>query len=606
MCGIAGFSGVDDALLRALAGALGHRGPDATGYFSRPGSLSLAHTRLSIIDLHERSDQPLHYSHAGRGYVLVFNGEIYNFRELRQQLEAAGCRFRTQGDSEVIPAAYAVWGRDCVRRFNGMWAFALFDEHENTLVLSRDRFGKKPLYFYAGGGHFVFASEVKAILKAPFVPRVADRANVADYLNFGLTGHNAGSFFRDVRQLGAGSNCVLDLDSGTWSVEAYYSFPTETRPTSDGDVRDVLRAAVRRRLIADVPICLSLSGGVDSSSVAAMIAEIHNHRMVAFTTTSERGPGNEIEGVLKLLDRYPQFELVTVPLQTDDLNQLLERVIHHMDEPFIWDSPFVRWKVAEAIHRHGFKVSLTGEGADELLGGYQVASELFLGDLWRRRALGRLACELAWTLRQPDRRRILARFVARFVKSRHGRERTSLVANARHLGCRVAPVDSGAAIDEHDITLKDKLRAQTRTFFLPYLLTCDDKMFMAHAVESRAPFLDVDVAEQLLGIDTERLIVRGIRKYPLRHAMRDRVPRSVLFDRRKIGFASPMRAELSAPATRHWVRNMFADARSTAFVDPKVLLAGYEAIPPGTEVNDFALHAINLEVWMRSFEVSAD
>jgi asparagine synthase (glutamine-hydrolysing) len=127
MCGIAGFSGVDDALLRDLASALGHRGPDATGYFSRPGSVSLAHTRLSIVDLHERSDQPLHYTHEGRHFVLAFNGEIYNFRELRRELEASGHRFQTQGDSEVITAAYAAWGKDCVRRFNGMWAFALFD-----------------------------------------------------------------------------------------------------------------------------------------------------------------------------------------------------------------------------------------------------------------------------------------------------------------------------------------------------------------------------------------------------------------------------------------------------------------------------------------------
>jgi asparagine synthase (glutamine-hydrolysing) len=605
MCGIAGFSGVDDALLRDLASALGHRGPDATGYFSRPGSVSLAHTRLSIVDLHERSDQPLHYTHEGRHFVLAFNGEIYNFRELRRELEASGHRFQTQGDSEVITAAYAAWGKDCVRRFNGMWAFALFDERANELFLSRDRFGKKPLYFHRSADKFVFASEVKAILKAPFVARVPHRGNVADFLNFGLTGHNDGSFFRDVEQLPAGTSGVLELGSGTWRVERYYSLPTGTRPATDAEVRDVLRAAVRRRLISDVPICLSLSGGLDSSSVAAMIAEIHDHRMVAFTTTSEHGPGDETEGVSKLLELYPQFELVKVPLQIDDLKTQLERVIHHMDEPFIYDSPFVRWKIAEAIHRHGFKVSITGEGADELLGGYPVASDLFLGDLVRERKLGRLAYELLWTLRQPDRRKILGRFVTQFVKSRQGRVRTYLLENARAFGCRVEPVDSGDAIDEHDVTLKEKLHAQTRTFFLPYLLACNDKMYMAHAVESRAPFLDVDVVERFLAIETERLIVRGIRKYPLRHAMRGRVPPSVLFDRRKIGFASPMHVELGTPAAKSWIRNLFADARSAAFVDPKAFLAAFDALSPGTPIHDFALHAINLEIWMRTFDVAA-
>jgi asparagine synthase (glutamine-hydrolysing) len=343
---------------------------------------------------------------------------------------------------------------------------------------------------------------------------------------------------------------------------------------------------------------------VDSSSIAAMIADLHDDRMVAFTTTSEEGLGDETTNVLKLLAMYRQFELVKVPIVVDDLEGNLKQIVHHMDEPFIYDAPFVRWKIAEAIHRHGFKVSITGEGADELLGGYATASPLFLTDLWRSRAVGRLTFELAWTLRQPDWSPILTQFVARFLRRREQGIRDHRRKGDPRLGCRLPPSESGSAVHERDVTLKEKLYSAVTTFFLPYLLTCNDKMYMAHAVEARAPFLDVELAELLLGIPTERLIVRGIRKYPLRQAMRGLVPKSVLLDRRKIGFESPLRTRLAKPTARAWVGRLFSEARTASFFDPKVFLAAYDAVPPAGEVQDFIVHAIALELWMRAFDVT--
>jgi asparagine synthase (glutamine-hydrolysing) len=605
MCGIAGFNWHDEVLLREMATAISHRGPEVTGSFCRGERVSFAHTRLSILDLHDRANQPLLFAHKGKEYVLVFNGEIYNYREVRRDLERVGCQFSTEGDSEVVAAAYAVWGEACVRRFNGMWAFAIFDDSAASLFLSRDRFGKKPLYYYnADGGRFLFASEIKALIKSAVVGRHANPELVSDLLNFGLAGHTDGTFFRGVLQLPAGSNGVLQLNTGQWSVTRYYAVPRDTNRADASDIRRALRTAVERRLVSDVPVCLSLSGGVDSSSIAAMVAEIHTDRMVAFTTTSDEGAGDETANVAKLLSFYPQFELIRVPIGAVNIQDSVERIVHHMDEPFIQDSPFVRWKIAEAIHAHGFKVSLTGEGADELLGGYPVASHLFLADLWKRRNFTRLAFELAFTLRQPDWRPVLGRFVSRFIRSREKLLERHFLENARLLGSRLPPSDQGG-LQEGDVSLKEKLHSQVTTFFLPYLLACNDKMYMAHAVEGRAPFLDVELAELLLGIATERLIVRGIRKYPLRDAMRGRVPESVLFDRRKIGFASTIRQQMATPAARTWVRDLFADARSAAFVDSKRLMSAYERVGAGGAVNDFMLHAIALEVWMRQFDVEA-
>ena len=415
---------------------------------SRAGKISFAHNRLSIIDLNVRANQPLHYAHDGKEYVLVFNGEMYNYRELRRELERAGCRFQTETDSEIILAAYAVWGTDCVRRFNGMWAFAIFDESANKLFLSRDRFGKKPLYYYASDSRFLFASEIEAILACPLVARAADTEKVADLLNYGLVAHTDGTFFRDVRQLPAGSNGLYDLRTCKWQIERYYTIPSGELRASDAEIRRTLRAAVDCRLISDVPICLSLSGGVDSSAIAAMVAESHDDRMVAFTTVSETGPGGRNRERQQAPRRLQAVRADQGAARHRNLQKRLSRSSITWIPPFIYDSPFVRWQIAEAIHKHGFKVAVTGEGADELLGGYPVASHLFLRDLWRRRAMPRLAFELAFNFAQPDWRSILSLFLSQFRRSQDERVQHHFLDHARQLGCKLPASRQGAAIQE--------------------------------------------------------------------------------------------------------------------------------------------------------------
>jgi asparagine synthase (glutamine-hydrolysing) len=603
MCGIAGFNWEDAELLRKMTDALVHRGPDAGGTFVSSNTLSLGHRRLSIVDLHERSNQPLHYSHAGRAYTLVFNGEIYNFRALRAELERLGFAFSTQTDSEVILAAYAAWGDDCLRRFNGMWAFALFDATEQKLLLSRDRFGKKPLYYHAADGRLVFASEIKAVLLASGVRRVADHERVIEFLTFGIAHNTDRTFFRDVRQLPAGSSGVLDLRSGRFRTKRYYSPRVDERSVAPDEIGEALRAAVERRLISDVPVCLSLSGGVDSATIAALIARIHDGRMLAFTTTSAEGPGDETANVNELLKLYPQFELVKVPLALNDLRRRLTRIIHHMDEPFLYDSPFVRWTIAEAIHQRDFKVALTGEGADELLGGYSISSPLYLLDQYRKRRFGKLAIEAAYTLRQPDWRKIFDRVLAQFVEERRRCWSRKFVDTARRYGFRLDPVGTGSPLQGHDVTLKEKLLTQVSCFFLPYLLACNDKMYMAHSVEARAPFLDVEVAELCLSVSTDQLMKRGYRKYPLRAAMHGKIPDSVLFDRHKVGFASPMRAQFGTADTKSWVRELFREPRSDTFIDPRIFVPAYEGLASSAAIDDFFANSVVLELWMREFDV---
>ena len=603
MCGLAGFNWDDPGLLRRMTDTLQHRGPDAGGSFFVQGKLSLGHRRLSIVDLHERSNQPLHYTHGGRDFTLVFNGEIYNFQQLRRELEQLGYAFSTTTDSEVILAGYAAWGEDCVRRFNGMWSFALFDATSNRLFISRDRFGKKPLYYYSSNGRFAFASEIKALLEYDQVRRIADNDRVAEFLHFGIVGNTERTFFRDVRQLPAGCNGVVALDTGRLSISRYYTVRASEGSVSPPELRETLRGAVERRLISDVPVCLSLSGGIDSSAIAALVSQSHDDRMVAFTTVSDEGAGDETANVLRLLKRYPQFELVKVPLVLDDFRELLRKIIYHMDEPFVLDSPFVRWSVAEQIRRHSFKVSITGEGADELLGGYAVASHLYLLDLLRKGSVGKFLVESACTMLQPDRRQIFSRVLTQFSSARRRYSSRRFVNNATSLGCLLDPVGSGGPLREHDVTLKEKLLTEITTFFLPYLLACNDKMYMAHSVEARAPFLDVEVAELCLNFSTESLMRHGLRKYPLRAAMKGLVPDEILSDRNKIGFASPMRARFATTEAKTWVRALFTDPRSRQYIDPEVFLRAYEELPRAGHVADFLANAVVLELWMREFDM---
>ncbi|HKB02442.1 MAG TPA: asparagine synthase (glutamine-hydrolyzing), partial [Gemmataceae bacterium] len=281
MCGIAGIVHRDRERPAARADVVAmcdiqrHRGPDAVSYYDR-GPLCLGHRRLAILDLSEAGTQPLH-SHDGR-YVITFNGEIYNYLELRDELAKAGARFRTQTDTEVILEAYRVWGPDCVSRFNGMWAFALYDTAEDRLFVSRDRFGIKPFYYLLDADGFVFASEIKAILAVRPGERKPHWATLARFIPTGLFADGEETFFANVRSLPPGYNAVYDLAAGTFRLSRYWSveperFAESWRGRDPVEVlRELLASAVQLHLRSDVPVGTCLSGGVDSSTIVCLMS----------------------------------------------------------------------------------------------------------------------------------------------------------------------------------------------------------------------------------------------------------------------------------------------------------------------------------------------
>ncbi len=583
-----------------MATTMAHRGPDAEGVWIAPDApVSLGHRRLSIIDLNPRGNQPMVYRYRDLELVLTFNGEIYNYRQLGRELEAKGYEFHTTSDSEVILAAYAEWGADAVKRFNGMWAFAIWHPAERTIFLSRDRFGKKPLYYFNPGDKLFFASEIKALLVAPQTPRRANRTVVADYLLRGLANHTPSSFFESISSLPAGHNATFQVDSGKLRVWPYYAPRVAERDVSDAELKGALQAAVELRTISDVPISISLSGGIDSSSIAALLAQVSTGTIAAFTTTSKTGPGDESTLVRKLLERYPQYQLHVRPLEEERFLRQFEAIVYHMEEPLWFDAPYVRWEIASAVHDEGFKVLLTGEGADEALGGYWLASSFHLRELFRGRHFVRLASELVGLLRQPERAHILRAFPTLALGDRWMAHRKS-DALARKLGITLVATQQSVLAHVHDGTLKDYLRWALSTYILPQLLVCNDKMSMAHSVESRAPFLDVDFVETALAIQSIDLVRNGRRKYPLRRVMDGMVPDEILYRRQKDAFGSPMRSFLGSRQIQERFQRYFKDPVCAPLIDRNQVLEHQRS----KGIDELLARLFWIECWSRVFDVS--
>jgi asparagine synthase (glutamine-hydrolysing) len=601
MCGIVGFNWPDQRMVKSMMDAVRHRGPDDEGHFVNE-HVSLGHRRLSIVDLSELGRQPMAYEHRGRRVIVTFNGEIFNYRELRGVLEGKGHRFRSGSDTEIILGSYIEWGLECVHRFNGMWAFAIYEEAARRLMLSRDRFGEKPLHYHFDGRKLIFASEIKAILVHP-VRRRANREIVSDYLYKGEANGSLESFFEGICMLPPAHNAVLDLDTGTMSVSKYYGPRQGNRKVRPDEFRATLKKAVERRLIADVPISISLSSGTDSTSVAALTAQLTNTAIKAFTTTSDRGVGDESALISHFLTRYPQFELEKSNLSEASFCEHYREIIYHMDEPFARQSAYVRWEIAKLTGGHQRKVLLNGEGADEILGGYASFAPRFLIDLLKRRQLIRFAREAGATLVHPERGRIADELRAITSQARSGRASAEAAATAFQRKYEVS-LDRVDRAPRKFADVKDFLDAWVHEYSLPRLLVCNDKMAMANSVEGRAPFLDHEFVDMVFSMDITNLVVDGLRKFPLREAMKGLVPDEILFRKSKDAFNAPIFEYLRSEPIQRRIKFIFQGARTAAVFSSQAYLAEYERyLSRRAADRPFLLHGLFLEEWARTFEV---
>jgi asparagine synthase (glutamine-hydrolysing) len=628
MCGLAGIvsaRGVDSATLKAMASALEHRGPDGEGFLgwhdgaplrSAPtangaaaDTVGFAFRRLAILDLTHDADQPM--VDAAGELALVYNGELYNYVELREELVARGHEIRGTGDTAVLLAAYREWGRDCVERFVGMWAFALLDTRAQTLLLSRDRFGIKPLYWARLGDGIVLASEIKALLAAG-VAREPDERVVRRYLLTGRVDETDATFFSAVRQLPPAHDAVVDLRApGDPRPRRFWEPPGPTanrRPPRDDAERfgALLHDAVRIHARSDVPVGSCLSGGLDSSAVVCVAEELR--RADAIPSYTHRGV-SYVPGDAELSER-PFMAAVAqktgiattyVEPSIDDVVAGVPGIIRQQDEPFGSASVAAQWFVFRAAREAGLTVMLDGQGADEYLAGYLGFLRVHAADLAARRRVP----ELAW-LALDARRRTGGWPIP-------ARDALGLALN----GSNSAPGPGepppaielmGAALRqdaeppdwlvEPPASLEETLRRHLTTLGLPALLRFEDRNSMAHSIEARVPLLDHRLVEYALALPTASKLRGAETKSVLRRALAGTLPDSVRTRRDKIGFraepgvtwqlASRHRDELTVARTPEEERWFHAPALA-ALIDRR---GGADA--------EFALwRAINLKLWLR-------
>lgn len=612
-----------------------HRGPDGAGwnvFETGCGPLALGHRRLAIIDLSEAGHQPMAYDE-GR-FWLVFNGEIYNYLELRRELEAAGRHFHTATDSEVLVAAYAQWGESALDRFVGMFAFVIWDAGKQRLFAARDRFGIKPLYWCRGRRGIAFASEIKQLLSIDGISRRMNVPRVRDFLVSGISDHTGETMFEDVRQLRGGESVTIDL--ACWRagdvvpIRRWYNIlradsPSISEKEAAEQFRALLVASVRMHLRSDVAIGSCLSGGLDSSSIVCIMDGLLKQgsydsdikTISACYAEKEVDERQFMEAVVSSTRSQPYY----IYPKSDDVFANAENLTWHQDEPYGSTSIFAQSNVFAAAKAAGVKVMLDGQGADEQLAGYHGGFHYYIADLVRRgqvasllktifqrqRFHGVAAIDQLKSILLPLLPTNLTQLLKRQQKSIRGPDWTSsdvfrsLADQPSAFETALAGVKLGSVQ-----TIGELCVAMTQGSNLTMLLHWEDRNSMAHGIEARVPFLDHRLVEFSIGLGDQHKIVLGDTKRVLRQAMVDILPTAVRERRDKLGFATPEQV---------WFRGPLREAvetgvEETLAIFPDLLnLHGVRQLVgemlDGKRAIDFTLwRIINVGIWGRVFGVT--
>jgi asparagine synthase (glutamine-hydrolysing) len=627
MCGIAGISGssASRADARCAIERLRHRGPDGDGTFTdEAGGIALVHTRLAIQDPRPEANQP--FADPTGTTTIVYNGELYNVRELRDELKALGHAFRTQSDTEVLLLAYREWGAQCLVKLNGIFAFAIWDARSRDLLVARDGLGVKPLYYSEEGGSFAFASEIKALLCFPGISRSLDPDALASYLRF-LWCPAPGTPFKSVRKLEPGEAFVVrdGRIARRWRFyELPVSAPDEQRSV-DGwvsAIRDGLSEAVRRQMISDVPLGAFLSGGLDSSAVVALARRHASGRLQCFTIDYDERQARA-EGMVRDL---PYAERVARHLDVDlhvvrvgaEMADHLQAMVWHLDEPQPDLAALNVLFISRLARSHGIKVLLSGAGGDDVFSGYRRHLALQLDPYWARvpAPVRRLLARGAGLLpsRPVSMRRLsmalsraglspAQRLLSWFDWTNGDSVRGLFAEHLRDGMSRGNPLEEAVQTMPASASgLQRMLLLEQKYFLADHNLNYTDKMSMAAGVEVRVPFLDPDLMQLASRVPDRYRIRSGEAKWILKRAMEPLLPRDVIY-RPKTGFGVPLRAWMRGPL-RGLVRDTLdpGAVRRRGIFDAGAVTRLVEADERGQ--GDFAYTILGMvctEVWCRKF-----
>ena len=568
MCGIAGIIGINsNKRVQEMLSLLKHRGPDATGIWKSNRELSLGHVRLSINDLSEAGNQPMFSE--DRSVVLVANGEIYNYLELRKELESKGIKFNSNSDSEVIIHAWKTWKHKCFQMFNGMFAFALFDHENNELILARDRMGIKPLYYSELNNEFIFSSEIKSIVAVMKSKSEIDPISLNQYLTY-QNYFGQRSLYKGIKLLLPGHYLTIQLDQRK-KLEPFCSFNFTKDLNIDFDqavtkYKDVISSSVQRHLLSDVPVASYLSAGFDSSTVLNR-ASINRIPPDSFTGTFQEGGWYDETSTASKIAKYNGSAFNAVNIVPENLPEMMDHLIDTLDEPRMGIGAFSQYCVAKKVAKT-HKVILTGHGGDELFSGYPVfkfvnlinkikKNPFNLYKLISKNFFSELPHMIYFCLnlfRSQTYKQYLPVLNNPIVLQQGLKPEWAKLIQHHHPEDELVELD-GNCNNQEDVVLNHYLQA-----YLNGLLVVEDKISMAHSLESRTPFLDNEILELSLSIQQSFKLHDGNLKAIVKEGGKDWLP-EILYNEPKRGFPTPLNKWLRGPL-REWFINKMTGEQS--------------------------------------------
>jgi asparagine synthase (glutamine-hydrolysing) len=551
MCGISGIinkcgKAVNENEIKKMNDLISHRGPDDEGFYFK-NNFAFGHRRLAILDLSKDGYQPMHFLDK---YVITYNGEIYNYLEIKEKLLKDGYIFHSNTDTEVILASYDKWGEECVNKFNGMWAFAIYDKRKNIIFCSRDRFGIKPFYYTEVGDKFIFGSEIKQLLEF-YDERYVNKKILMDYLVIGYEDHTNETFFENIFKLEQSHNLVYNLKTNSFEIKRYYDLKKEEIKLDENSSIETYKArlidAITLRLRSDVKVGTCLSGGLDSSSIAAIASNIYNtkanDRFTAIHAKLSQKSCDESMFAKEVANNC-NLDLSIIDPTQDEFINFINEVIYTQEEPFGGPSIFMQYFVMKKAKEIGCKVMLDGQGGDETLVGYERYYPAYLMSL----SFFDFIKGFFYSSKNSKltKKELFAYFIY-FTKSTIRIKR--LKNKNKFIKKEYFDLASFDVLEKNANSYLNLFELQHEEIFhtqMPHLLRYEDKNSMRHSIETRLPFIDFRVVETAVSINNKYKIKDGWTKYILRKTVDKILPNSIVWRTNKFGFEAPAKSWINS------------------------------------------------------------
>jgi len=566
MCGISGIINqqqreVKPKDIEKINNLISHRGPDDEGfYFGK--TFAFGHRRLSVLDLSNDGHQPMHYLDK---YTIIYNGEIYNYLEIKEELISYGYRFSSETDTEVILASYDKWGDACVNRFNGMWAFSIYDRTKEIIFCSRDRFGIKPFYYTEVDGKFIFGSEIKQLLEF-FKQRFVNKKILIDYLVTSYEEHTNETFFEGIVKLAPSHNLIYNLNNNTFNIMRYYDIvKNETNLDESHSIKlykKNLFNSISLRLRSDVKVGTCLSGGLDSSAISAIASKQYmlkaEKKFMAIHAKSTQKSNDESE-FAKDVASYCKLDLKIIEPTSDDFIKHIDEVIYTQEEPFGGVSIFMQYFVMKKAKEERCKVMLDGQGGDETLLGYEKYYPAYL------LSLSFFDMIKGFISSSKNSKLSKKQLLSYFIYFTNAKIRVSRLRKKHHYikddFLNLISVDVIKENSKRYLNIFDLQHQEIYITKMPHLLKYEDRNSMRNSIETRLPFIDYRVLETALSLKSNMKIKDGWTKYILRKVIDDILPKSVVWRKNKFGFEAP---------TKSWLDSI-KDEMEESILDSKII-----------------------------------